>query len=128
MKTTDLRLIREDVTNLWDEELRQKHGVTKIFDYFVVNANQLIYLCELTPSVERWPFHSEFIGKDDEAITDEGWEEFYANNHTENDYVHFQSVRDARKVDLNFDYEDEEEYQLEMESVLDYLQGNPITW
>jgi hypothetical protein len=125
---TNFKLIRENVTDCWKPEFLKANKVQKCLDYSIVDLNRPVFLCELTPSVERNPYHSEFIGK--KQLSDEAWEEMITANETYIDYVHLSYAQneEGKMYPNNFEYETDEEYNEELESTIDYLLGNPITW
>lgn len=129
---TNLKLIKQDVTSDWNEDFLRGNRIKQCIDFYLVDLNRLTYLCELTPSVERNPYYSEFIPiNEDKEIADSVYDSLMDNNICEVDYIHLSAAENATgKKYHNFSYRkgDEQQYYEEIDRVVEHLKGNPITF
>ena len=128
---TDLRILKEDVTKDWNKDFLRQLGISKVFDFYVINFNQFTYCCELQPSVWCEPFTTEYKSK--EQLSDVHVDQFDKNNSLDGKYIHYtDSFKESCvKPDIDpidFEYYSREEYNEEFEEILDYLYGNPLTF
>ena len=74
--TTDFRYIKLDETKYCDERFLNKYGVgTKVISTYVFDANEHVYICDLSPYYDMRFCGSELHpGRD---LTEEEWTEAY---------------------------------------------------
>lgn len=53
-------VVKEDETQYWDEKFRREYSITRIFGVYVFDRMKYHYLCEITPSYERYFLGSQW--------------------------------------------------------------------
>lgn len=56
----DLWVVKEDETDYWDEEFRKKYKIERIVGVYVLDRMRHHFLCEITPSYERYFLGSQW--------------------------------------------------------------------
>jgi hypothetical protein len=94
MKKANFKLVKFDTTFGWDENFLKQLGITKIFTWYIFDANEVTNCCELMPSYECIPVYEAPENEFD--MTDENKDEFYdymgLNPQDDTQYIHCSSV------------------------------------
>lgn len=128
MNKTQWKIVAIEETHYWCEDIVARAG--RLFGIYMFDANRYVYCCEITPSYEMY-----FIETVHEKCHGEGGvhEEVLENDFVDRptaDYFHCNNVNamdpkwivEFPKHDV--EYETDEAWEEERESMLEFLRGN----
>jgi NAD-specific glutamate dehydrogenase len=125
----DLRFVVFDETRYYSAEIREKAGT--VYQTYVYDANRAIHCCEITPSFTLVPFYTQAMNYLEDDAAREALDEVIrqANTEAEERYVHccvVDRIPNTHKRKFHLVERDlDEEYQKQLDSVLDHLRGSP---
>ena len=121
---TNLYLVKIDETQYWRTEFLKRINSGRISHYYIFDANRPTNCCEITASY----WLESVYDQTENWIEDKDWEDFMNESDRDGCYMHCKDVEKlpSEKLENDFEYEDDDEYNSEMESVVDYERGNQI--